>query len=158
MNKEKFTMKLTGKLILMTLTFVFTGTLLAQDKQTYPEGTGDVLVIIEGLKNDNGTVQIGLFNSEQSWKGKTEKFKGAVISIKDKKAEWKLVAIPYGEYAIRLFHDENNDNKLNTNFLGMPKESYGFSNNAKAKFGIPGFDKVKFRIDSENQVIYIKLN
>ena len=47
-------MKLTGKLILMTLTFVFTGTLLAQDKQTYPEGTGDVLVIIEGLKNDNG--------------------------------------------------------------------------------------------------------
>ncbi len=151
-------MKRTGKLILMTLIFIFTGTSLAQDKQTSPERTGDVLVIIEGLKNDNGTVQIGLFNSEQSWKGKAEKFKGAIISIKDKKAEWKLVAIPYGEYAIRLFHDENNDNKLNTNFLGMPKETFGFSNNAKATFGMPGFDKAKFIINSENKVVNIKLN
>ncbi len=150
-------MKISVVSILMVLNLIFTLT-FAQDTPKDNKTTGDLNVIIEGLKNDNGTVQIGLFNSKESWEGKTEKFKGAIIRIKGKKAEWKIENIPYGEYAIRFFHDEDGDDKMDKNFLGIPTESFGFSNNAKATFGPPSFENAKIMFDSENIVIKIKPN
>lgn len=48
--------------------------------------------------------------------------------------------IPAGQYAIGVFHDVNANNSLDTNFFGVPKEQYGFSNNATGNFGPPSFD------------------
>ena len=67
----------------------------------------------------------------------------SVIAIKDLKP---------GKYAFKFFHDENNDEKLNTNFMGIPKEGYGFSNNAKGKFGPPSFDKMIFDLAKSDTV------
>ena len=49
-----------------------------------------------------------------------------------------------GKYSFRLFHDENNNGKLDTNWIGIPTEGYGFSNNAKSSFGPPAFKKTIF--------------
>ena len=118
---------------------------------------GTLKVIIEGLKNDSGAVQIGLFNTEESWNEKEEKFKGAIITIKDRRIEWIIEDIPFGEYAVRFFHDENGNNEMDMNFIGMPTETYGFSNNAKAIFGMPGYQKAKFMFDSKNTTETIKI-
>ena len=59
--------------------------------------------------------------------------------------------IPPGTYAIGLYIDENENEKLDTNFLGIPKEQYGFSNNAKA-FGIPKFEAASFALDTYKKV------
>jgi uncharacterized protein (DUF2141 family) len=57
-----------------------------------------------------------------------------------------------GNYAFKYFHDENDDEKLNTNFVGMPKEGFGFSNNAKGTFGIPAFEKMIFEVTQSDTI------
>jgi uncharacterized protein (DUF2141 family) len=142
--------------ILVILMSVFTLT-FSQDNAEESITRGTLKVIVEGLKSDSGSVQIGLFNTEDSWEDKEEKFKGAIIPIKDKKVEWVLENIPYGEYAVRFYHDENNNNELDGNFIGIPTESYGFSNNAKAIFSMPSYDKAKFVFDSDHTIEIIRI-
>jgi uncharacterized protein (DUF2141 family) len=117
---------------------------------------GLLTVTISGLNNDRGNVKIGLFNSEASWDDKEKKFAGAQLNIANRKAVWVLKDIPYGQYAIKFFHDENNDDKLNTNVIGMPKETYGFYKSGTGKFIPPGFDKAKFRFDTPRLEIVLK--
>jgi uncharacterized protein (DUF2141 family) len=138
--------------MIMSLSLIRT---FAQDTPKDNGATGKLTVIIEGLKNDEGTVQIGLFNSKESWEGKTKKLKGAIIGIKGKKAEWKIEDIPHGEYAIRFFHDEDGDGEMDKNLFGMPTESFGFSNNAKAVFRMPGYEEAKFIFNPDNEIIKI---
>ena len=52
--------------------------------------------------------------------------------------------IPHGEYAISLFVDSNGNKKIDKNFLGIPKEQYGFSNNVMGRMSAPSFDQAKF--------------
>jgi uncharacterized protein (DUF2141 family) len=129
---------------------------LHQDSQ---QARGTILLTVVGLHNDNGDVKVGLFNSAESFTGKTkDKFGGAIIKIQNKKAQYVFPNVPFGEYAIKLFHDENGDNKINTNFLGIPTESYGFSNNAKALFGPPSFEKAKFIVSSDTVRVKIDVD
>ena len=54
--------------------------------------------------------------------------------------------LPAGQYAVGIFHDVNLNNKMDNNFLGLPKEQYGFSNNARALFGPPSFEDAAFEL------------
>ena len=53
-----------------------------------------------------------------------------------------------GTYAIGIFHDVNLSNKMDNNFFGVPKEQYGFSNNARAFFGPPNFEDAAFKLNN----------
>lgn len=54
--------------------------------------------------------------------------------------------LPTGVYAVGIFHDLNGDGALSKNFLGMPKEPFGFSNNARARFGPPSFEEAAISV------------
>ena len=129
---------------------------LHQDSQ---QKHGTILLTVVGLDNDIGDVKVGLFNSAESFTGKTkDKFAGAIIKIRNKKVQYVFPNVPYGEYAIKLFHDEDGDDEIDTNFFGIPTESYGFSNNAKALFGPPTFEKAKFIVSSDTVKVEIDLD
>jgi uncharacterized protein (DUF2141 family) len=124
--------------------------IFAQEKTTAEQKTGTLTVIITGLKNDKGEVLLALCNSEENWSSKeVEPFRAIAVPIAEKQAEAVFEDVPFGEYAIRLFHDENSNGDLDTNFLGLPKEDYAFSNNAKATFGPPKYEKAKFEFKEE---------
>ena len=55
-----------------------------------------------------------------------------------------IYELPPGTYAIGIFHDVNLNNKMDNNFFGVPKEQFGFSNNARALFGPPNFEDAAF--------------
>ena len=77
------------------------------------------------------------------------KEESCIASVKEidlKKTEINNV-LPYGEYAVTLFVDYNGNKKLDKNFLGIPKEQYGFSNNVMGKMSPPTFDQAKFAIE-----------
>ena len=97
-------------------------------------------VEIEKLRNDNGKLLLELNNDKE------EVIKGFSEAITDGKCILVVTDLKPGKYAFKYFHDENNDEKINTNFMGIPKEGYGFSNNAKGTFGPPSFDKMLFEI------------
>ena len=60
--------------------------------------------------------------------------------------------LPAGRYAIKLFVDLNGNGEVNTNFLGVPKEPFGFSNNAMGKFGPPSFDAAAFTFEGDREI------
>ena len=117
-------------------------------------------VKILGIRNSTETVACALFESPE---GFPEKFlkKAAnimVIKIRDKHARCDFLNIPPGTYALAVIHDENMDGELGTNWLGIPKEGYGFSNNAKALLRAPSFDAASFPYNGQNLYLTIRLN
>jgi uncharacterized protein (DUF2141 family) len=62
-----------------------------------------------------------------------------------------------GDYAIKVFQDRNLNDELDTNFIGLPKEPYGFSNDAMGRMGPPNFDQAKFPVTDEKTSIEINL-
>lgn len=103
---------------------------------------------ITGVNSNKGKIYIQLFKGQENY---TQNIAEASSVIKAEKGAIKAIFnnISAGEYALRFFHDENNDGKLATNFLGMPQEGYGFSNNAKPNFGPASYHDMKFLV-SEN--------
>lgn len=114
-----------------------------------------LIVKIKGLKNDQGTVKVALCNSSENYKDDKSPFKAAIIEIKDNQAIAVFDNLPSGNYAVKAFHDENNNDDLDTNFLGIPKEDYGFSNNVRGLFGPPSWDAAKFQLNKTDQVVEI---
>ena len=83
-------------------------------------------------------------------------FKKYKIKVDKNTALININDLPKGEYAITMYHDENSDNECNRNFMGIPKEAYGFSNNIKPKFGPPKFKDCKFTL-SDSETLQIKM-
>jgi uncharacterized protein (DUF2141 family) len=70
---------------------------------------------------------------------------------------FKFDNLPYGEYAIALYQDENANKKLDTGNFGIPSEPFAFSNNFKPRWGGPSFEKCKFEFSKDEQVVEIAL-
>lgn len=73
-----------------------------------------------------------------------------VIKIRKAQARCDFEDIPPGTYAMAVVHDENMNGKLDTNWLGIPTEGYGFSNNAKAVLSAPPFSDASFPYDGQS--------
>ena len=107
----------------------------------------DVIVTISNFDNDKGKAFIALYNSEANFLGNA--YKSAIVDIKNKTCTVTFKDVQQGVYAISLFHDENGNNKMDSNFLGIPKEDYGCSNNARGFMGPPKWADAKFEIKNE---------
>lgn len=103
-------------------------------------------VEIGGLRNDRGRVACALYSSSDGFPKQADKAVArTTVSIADKKAVCEFSGMAPATYAISVFHDENGNGKLDTNFMGIPREGVGASNGAKGHFGPPKFDKAAFR-------------
>lgn len=122
---------------------------------------GNLTVHISGIRNDNGIIRIGLYNSEQAYADKSgaglAALRRAPLPIQNGEAVWQVGNLPYGTYAIKLFHDEDNSGKLKKNWVGRPKEGIGFSNNPQVINKAPTFDEVRFVIDQPQVNVHIDM-
>jgi uncharacterized protein (DUF2141 family) len=104
-----------------------------------------IKIIVTNLHTNNGHVLISLFKSDDGYPDNPDKaIRQGRLIIKDRKAWVIFTGLPAGKYAAAILHDENDDLKMNKNFFGLPKEGYGFSNNAMGTFGPPSFNKASF--------------
>lgn len=110
-------------------------------------------VNIEDIKTDNGYVLLILFKGEDGFPTQQEKaYAYDGVKVSGKKAVFTFKNLPSGTYAIAALHDANSNGKLDTNFLGIPKEDFGASNDAKASFGPPKYQDAKFEVDGSKQI------
>ncbi len=117
---------------------------IAARGQTYK-----LTVNINGLHSDNGKVMVILFNHDDGYPVDPDKAVNKTsINIVNEKCTAVFDSLPKGEYAVACFHDENNNGKLDKNFLGMPSEGVGASNNAKGFLGPPKFKDAKFVVET----------
>lgn len=123
------------------------------------DGYGEIRVIVEGLSNNKGLVKIGLYNSKASYlsKGTIPSFRSSEVTVINGKAETVFTRVPFAEYTIKAYHDDNANGRLDLGFLGIPKEQYGFSNNPRKTLGLPDYEKVKFSLSSKELVLEINL-
>src|SRR5579871_2031373 len=109
-----------------------------------------IKVNIKGVRSDKGTMYLSLYNSEKGYpKNASAAYRLSSGDIRNGACSILLAAVPRGVYAIACFHDENKNGKLDTNFLGIPTEGTGASNDAKGSFGPPKFRDAKFQLVSD---------
>lgn len=101
---------------------------------------------ISPLRNNNGEILLEFSNE------KGEKTGGYSASIVEKRCIVIVENLNSGKYAFKYFHDENKNKKLDTNLIGLPKEGFGFSNNAKGKFGPPSFRQMIFNVNQDSLI------
>ena len=118
---------------------------------------GELTVVISGFDNDDGNVNIALANTPEGYAFESEPMQQVVGEVTKGESRWVFSELSFGEYAIKIYHDENRNDELDTNFLGIPKEGVGFSNNPSARFGEPDFEEAKFVFDSPSMTVDIEI-
>ena len=109
-------------------------------------GTQNVIhVAIDGLRTDKGQVICSLYSSAEGFpKNDKKAIARRTAPIANRHGDCEFVGIQPGTYAVSVFHDENSNGRLDTNFLGIPREGVGASNGAKGHFGPPSFHDASF--------------
>lgn len=108
-------------------------------------------VVVSGISESKGQLLIGIYDKEEGAFETSSQVAGKIVPAKAGKMQFKF-QLPAGQYAIGVIHDSNSNNQLDTNFLGIPTEDYGFSNSANR----PIFDKAKIKL-LHSQTIQIDL-
>ena len=104
-------------------------------------------VDVTGIRNNKGSIKLGLYNeAHDDFPGEGREFKSVNLKIENKIASHTF-STSCGSYAIAVFHDENENGKMDKNMIGLPEEGYAFSNNhPDSKFGPPAYPKVEFKL------------
>lgn len=103
-----------------------------------------IVVKITNFENNKGVCLVCLYDNEKAFAGKGNPVKCLTVSIASKTAEAVFENTEAGTYAISVIHDANSNNKFDTNFLGIPKEGYGASQNKLPFAAAPKFEENKF--------------
>jgi uncharacterized protein (DUF2141 family) len=99
-----------------------------------------ITIQISDIRNNNGKILLELSNENQ------EQIAVYSVNISDNKCVIVIDSLKKGKYSFRFIHDENRNDKLETNWLGIPKEGFGFSNNPSMTFGPPSFEETIFEL------------
>ena len=142
----------------MKAIFSFIVCVMALAFQAGPAATS-VTIEVTNLRSNTGTVLVALYD-------KADKFPHDAANnavgrkkapIVNKTASVTFTNLPPGKYAVALLHDENNNMRMDFNLVHMPKEGYGFSNNAKGRMGPPDFNKAAFDLGNAPKTVAIKM-
>ena len=113
---------------------------------------GSLTIEMLNLTSSEGQAIFVVMDSDTSHRGETPIYTKSIVPIEQGRARFTLDDIPPGLYSAVAYHDQNGNGELDRHFFGMPKEAYGFSNNARNKFGIPTFEESRFEITSSRTV------
>jgi uncharacterized protein (DUF2141 family) len=139
-----------------SISFLLIGILILGANYLVKAQTANLTINVSGLKEIRGGIQLGLYNESASFPKPDLEFMVISILADSSSVTYTIPELPVGEYAIALYHDINSDKTCNKNWIGVPTESYGFSNNVRVIFSAPSFEKTKFNLN-EDLAINVKL-
>jgi uncharacterized protein (DUF2141 family) len=109
-------------------------------------------VVATNVQSDTGTIVVWVYGSAESWLKDDGVRTQKTVPVKGNRSGNSVTVellLPPGEYALSVFHDLEGDGRLARNFIGLPKEPAGLSNNVRPRFGPPRFDKAKFTLGAD---------
>ena len=116
-----------------------------------------IVVTITGLKSNEGGVYVGLYATPSKF------LNGAQVDVMKKvRASTGPITVafdnlPAGTYAVGAYHDENNNNHLDTNLLGLPTEGYALSNGVRAVTSKPTFQQASFTVGNDGAAVSLQI-
>jgi uncharacterized protein (DUF2141 family) len=99
------------------------------------------------IRNSTGNIMLQLFDENKKVLTQEQS------PIQANRCSFSIPNLKPGKYAVRYYHDENLNGKMETNLVGKPTEGYGFSNNITGKFGPPPFEKWLFEINGDKMIM-----
>jgi len=142
--------------------FVFIVLVALASVSVFAEGTtneGRLDVHVKGLRSSNGSLVVLLFNDQRGYPGDHRlAFMKKTVDIVNGSAHFRFERLPPDQYVVSIFHDENDNGKLDSHWYGPPSEGVGVSNNAPARFGPPDYDESRVPIGDGETKIEISLN
>jgi len=122
-------------------------------------GAGVVEVRVEGLPSAQGTVYASIFLSPEGFPGdKSRAYAYRAVPAQDGSVVLIFEQVPPGTFVVAVLHDADANEELSFNLLGIPKEEYGFSRDARAMFGPPPFEKAAVSLQAgESKTLIVKV-
>lgn len=115
----------------------------------FPLSKSNLIVEVKSIPNSRGNIFIGLFRPKDEFPVFGKQYIGKIIPVSGRKLSYSFNELAEGKYAVAVFHDENKNGKLDKNYLGIPVEAYGFSNNARRTFSAPSFEEAEINVKSD---------
>jgi len=122
------------------------------------DATASVEILVENVASEQGVIVVALTSSAAQFdSGDAFVRSDDAVAIDEGRAERTFEEVPLGVYAVKVFHDENGNGDLDTNFVGYPTEAFGFSNDAMGRFGPPSFEEAAFAVETNPTRVRISL-
>ena len=112
------------------------------------QADANLRIVATNVKTDQGKLYVWVYDKKDDWlsdRYRTQK-SIAVAGNRTNDTVTLELLLPAGEYALSIFQDVNDDGKLARNFIGLPKEPAGLSNNLRPRFGPPKYKDAKFEV------------
>lgn len=116
------------------------------------QGPGELTVRVSNISPAEGDLYIAIYDHREKYMEPDLAVFNKVVAVEAGTQSIIFTDVPEGEYAITVFHDQDGNGELNLGTFGIPKEPYGFSNNARGIMGPPNFEKTKFSFTDELEV------
>lgn len=139
-------MKLFSILVAGLSLFIFYRSPYLNDKKK--QDTYSIEIFIKKLSSEKGQIMLLLQDDNKKVLHKK------AVKVEGIPFKTSLENIPAGTYSLKFFHDENENEKMDLNLFGIPKEQYGFSNNANGVMGPPKFEKTLFEV-TKDETLYL---
>lgn len=124
--------------------------------QDAPQRVTRLNVAVTGAASDQGAIWVGVYAGEDAYDA-GEEIASASVAVSGGAAEAVFEDLAPGVYGVIAFHDANGDNDFTRNFIGMPQERYGFSNNPSPRFRAAHWEEAAFTLSGETGVLEIEL-
>jgi uncharacterized protein (DUF2141 family) len=107
-----------------------------------------IRLTVEKVRSSKGTIKAELYGSKaKKTLAKSQKLDRIRVKARQGETHLCLNAPVQGNYSVVIYHDENNNKKFDRNFIGIPKEGFGFSNNPTIRLGLPEQDEILFKVE-----------
>ena len=123
-----------------------------------PTNADELIVRVDNIE-EAGEIHIAIYDSADAFEADRGEKGGAAPGITQGTIEMVepgsvtyRYELPPGTYAIGIFHDANLNNRLDNYFFGVPREQYGFSNNARGFMGPPSFEDAAFLVEGKTEI------
>ncbi len=128
--------------------------LAAQQQAATPTAASYTLTVqVENVNKDGGTIGVLVFSSSRGWpENRQAALKDIPVPAHPGTVTLMVPGLASGEYAVAIAHDVNRNHKLDKNFLGIPKEQWGMSNNPHATIKAPPFNAAKFSLTHDMEI------
>jgi uncharacterized protein (DUF2141 family) len=133
--------------LLVLITFIVLGSSISLKAQV-----GDLHLKITDIEMPSGRIQIGIYNHADDFPTEGKEYKIIYLQVDGNEIAHTVKGLPQGDYAVAFYHDTNMDSICNLNFLGIPKEGYGFSRNYRPRFRAPVFEETVITVGDSTYV------
>ncbi len=116
-----------------------------------PSVAHELTLSVNNIKSIKGNLLVAVYDKEEHYKANSNWVAAKQVKVAGTSMSLDFADLPAGNYAIKLFQDENENNQIDIGANGIPTELYGFSNNG-GSYGPPSFDEAKVVVDKATEI------